>query len=175
MNKFLLILINDQGGPDSSRLNELIHGLQHPALDRVFECIIGSPYPCPYPIEQVKSVPVLKFMLKRPGDAYQEVDEMYHGISRDNVVKKLDSLAVQNFPEAPGQGGDGIIPGGKPGGDLMGLGLFNLGGSVPGWLWLLIAGVSLYKAYSSKTPAGRYGWGAMGTLAGLNWWNKRSN
>lgn len=175
MNQFLLILINAPSGSESIRLNQLVQTLNHDALERVFECVQGSQYPCPYPIENVGQVPVLKFMMKRADGQYQEVAESTGMITKDSVLKKLDSLAVQSFPDLTGQGGEGIIPSNtNPGGPVFNpFGLFDLPINPPGWVWLAIAGLAAYKASQSKSPAGVYGWGAAGLVAGLNWVNKR--
>lgn len=171
MNQFLVILINAPSGSESVRLNQLIQSLDHKALERVFECVQGSQYPCPYPIENVGQVPVIKYMLKRGDGQYQEVAESTGMITKDGVLKKLDSLAVQSFPELTGQGGDGIIPSNtNPGGPVFNpFGLFDLPINPPGWVWLAIAGLAAYKASQSKSPAGMYGWGAAGLVAGMNY------
>ena len=174
MNKFLVILVNNPSGSEAVRLNDLIQTLDHPAVDRVFECVHGSQYGCPYPLENIGTVPVIKYMLKRGKDQYQEVAESTGMITKDSVLKQLDSLANETFPDLTGQGGDGIIPSNtNPGGPLFNpFGLFDLPINPPGWMWLAIAGIALYKASSSKNPAGMYGWGAAGLVAGLNWVNK---
>lgn len=175
MNKFLLVLLNPDG-PDKSRLNQLLHSLSHPTLERIFECDPSWPAGCPYPIVPGGvQAPVLKFMLMRPGDKYQEVGEMTGTITRDSIMKRLDSYRNEEFPDTTGtEGGGGIIPGASnPGGPLLSLGLFNLPGNTPPWLWFLIAGLGAYKAATSKSPAGMYGWGALGLVAALNGLNAR--
>lgn len=177
MNKFLVVLVNTPTGSESIRLNELIQTLAHPAVDRVFECVQGSQFQCPYPIENVGTIPVIKYMLKRGKDQYQEVAESIGVITKDSVLKKLDALSKESFPDLDGNGGDGIIPSDtNPGGPMFNpFGLFDLPINPPGWLWLAIAGIALYKASSSKNPVGMYGWGAAGLVAGLNYLNKRKS
>lgn len=93
-------------------------------------------------------------------------------ISSASVKTKILEAVLQGYP-GPGQNGDGIIPGGQPGGDLMGLGLFNLNWKVPTWLWLVLAGAATYKAVTSKHTRCKVVFGSAALVAGLNFWNKR--
>lgn len=93
-------------------------------------------------------------------------------INAASVRKKIVDLVTKGVEPGSGNNGDGIIPGGTPGGDLLGLGLFNLGFNIPSWIWLALAGVAVYKASTSKSQVAVMGFGAAGVVAGLNYLNK---
>lgn len=93
-------------------------------------------------------------------------------ISAVSVRKSIIDLVTKGVEPGTGDNGDGIIPGGTPGGDLLGLGLFNLELNIPSWIWLALAGVAVYKASTSKSQVAAMGFGAAGVVAGLNYLNK---
>ncbi|MCF8237687.1 MAG: hypothetical protein K9I85_05995 [Saprospiraceae bacterium] len=96
------------------------------------------------------------------------------GVNKPQITKLL--VEMGGGIDLGSGGNDGVIPSDTdPGGPQFNpFGLFDLNINPPGWMWLAIAGIALYKASSSKNPAGMYGWGAAGLVAGMNYWNKRN-
>lgn len=92
-------------------------------------------------------------------------------INAVTVKARIKELALQGYQT--GEGGTGIFPGGTPGGDLLGLGLFNLNWKLPHWIWLALAGAAAYKAATSKLTRCKVVFGSAALVAGLNWWNKQ--
>ncbi|RME00922.1 MAG: hypothetical protein D6816_13045 [Bacteroidetes bacterium] len=69
-----------------------------------------------------------------------------------------------------GSGGGGIIPSGNPGGPLLSLGLFNLPGNMPAWVWLILAAYSGYKSARART---KWPWLTLAAVAAGNWVNAK--
>lgn len=99
----------------------------------------------------------------------QASDPINGAMLKNSIV----DIVTNGVEPGSGDNGGGIIPGGTPGGDLLGLGIFNLGLNIPTWVWLALAGVAVYKASTAKSGLAVAGFGAAGLVAGLNYLNKK--
>ncbi|RME07972.1 MAG: hypothetical protein D6816_06080 [Bacteroidetes bacterium] len=168
MNRFWIIAQVDDS-PAGISMNNVVQSISgmHPALDWIMTCHVVSPYPCPVPFNG--PAPQLAFVLVQENGEGKVVETWTQVPTKSEILAKLDELANADLTHM-GQGGGGIIPSGNPGGPMLSLGLFNLPGNMPAWVWLILAAYSGYKSARART---KWPWLTLAAVAAGNWVNAK--
>ncbi|MTB53934.1 LPD1 domain-containing protein [Lewinella sp. W8] len=161
--KFLLLLFNN-GDRMANQALQTFATSGHPNVDRIFECVVGSPYGCPIDPAtlNVTSFPRLVFMAvtgrKANGEAcYRHVrDVSARGLSRAQILTHLGQLSLLP-PIVDFDCSNGNLPGGEGEGQQSLLGMLRL----PSWLLMLGTAYAAKKTLDAKSTLGRVGYGAI--------------
>jgi hypothetical protein len=161
--KFLLLLFNN-GDRAANQALQTFASSGHPNVDRIFECVAGSPYGClidPAALN-VTSFPRLVFLAvtgrKANGEAcYRHVRDIpARGLTRSQILTHLGQLSLLP-PIIDHDCAGGNLPGGEGEGQQSLFGLLRL----PPWLLMLGTAYAAKKTLDAKSTVGRLGYGAI--------------
>ncbi len=179
MNKIQVLSFREDNDykPNHNVIDLFQESPRHPALHWVFDCSKDSFGECPVnPSElNVTVLPTYIFMVEMSNGKWAEIARLSGSQTKETLKAKLEEVAHMDKP-VPGSGADGsgIIPGDKPGGALLSLGIFNFPFSGPAWIWLIIAGLSGMKALSSRKKAGKIAFGSVAAVGLANYLNAKN-